>query len=205
MRKLFLASYFALVSDLLLPLLPKKPSELTIAFIPTAADPYKIKLWYYGDKLKLKLMGFRMIDIDIKNQTKEQLTEKMKNVDAIFVCGGNTYYLLKYAQKSGFDEVVRELVAKGVIYIGSSAGSVLACPTIEYIEDLDDKEKVNVDSYKGIGLVDFLILPHYEDPKYAGFHQTILKKWGNNKYRIQTLSNDQVIIVDNNNIKVFSA
>jgi len=202
MKKLFLTSYFAFVSKLLLPLLPKQPNQLKLAFIPTAADPYKIKPWFYGDKIKLKLMGFQIINVDIKNKTKEQLFKQMKDIDVIFVSGGNTYYLLEHVQKSGFEEVVKKLTAKGVIYVGSSAGSVLACPTIEHIEDLDDKTKASLTSFKGINLIDFLILPHYGDSKYKYKFQQIMKKWSDKKYKIQTLTNTQVIVVNNNKIEI---
>jgi len=70
MKTLFLASYFTCVSDLLLPILPKKPNELRLAFVPTAADPYESKSWFYEDKNKLIAMGFLMKEIDIKNKTK---------------------------------------------------------------------------------------------------------------------------------------
>ncbi len=202
MKKLFLTSYFAFVSKLLLPLLPKQPNQLKLAFIPTAADPYKIKPWFYGDKIKLKLMGFQIINVDIKNKTKEQLFKQMKDIDVIFVSGGNTYYLLEHVQKSGFDEIVKELTAKGIIYVGSSAGSVLAGSTIEHIEDLDDKTKASLTSFKGIGLIDFLILPHYGDSKYKYKFQQIMKKWSDKKYKIQTLTNTQVIVVNNNKIEI---
>lgn len=202
MKKLFLTSYFAFVSDLLLPLLPKKPDQLKLAFIPTAADPYKIKPWFYGDKMKLKLMGFQIVNVDIKNKTKEQLFQQMKDVDVVFVSGGNTYYLLEHVQKSRLDEVVKELIVKGVMYIGSSAGSVLVCPTIEHIEDLDDITKASLISFEGIGLIDFLILPHFGDSKYKYKFQQIMKKWSDKKYKIQTLTNSQVIVVNNNNIEV---
>lgn len=204
MKKLFLASYFAFVSNLLLPLLPKNPKELKLAFIPTASDLYKFKPWFYGDKIKLKLMGFNIVEVDIKNKTKEQLLDELKEIDVIFVSGGNSYYLLEKVQKSGFNDVVKKLVKKGVIYIGSSAGSVLVCPTIQHIENLDDKTKAKLTSYKGIGLVDFLILPHYKEHKYIKMFQKIIDKWKNKKYKIQMLTNKQVMIVKDNDTRIVS-
>jgi len=200
--KLFLSSNFYQVSDLLLPILPKKPCELTIAFIPTAADPYKNKPWMYEDRNKLIEMGFSVVDLDIKNKTKEQLVGLTKDIDIIFVSGGSTCYLLQHVQESGFDEVTKNMVAKDVIYIGSSAGSVLTCPTIEYIKDLDDKSNVDLNSYKGIGLVNFLILPHYDDVKYIIQYQKIMKKWKNKKYEIRPLKNNQSLIINNDTVKV---
>ena len=204
MKKLFLSSYFVFVSDLLLPLLSKKPTELTLAFIPTAADLYPIKPWFYLDKLKLKMMGFSMIDIDLKNKTSEQLYEELKHVDVIFVSGGNTYYLLEKAQKSGFLEIVKRLVPRGVVYIGSSAGSALACSTIEYIEDFDDKNAAELTDYKGMNLVDFLILPHYGNKKHEERFKRIIKTWKNKKYKIQAIADSQVYIINDNVVNLYN-
>jgi dipeptidase E len=202
MKILFLASYFAFASDLLLPILPKKPNELRLAFIPTAADPYKIKPWFYGDKMKLKLMGFNMNDVDIKNKTKEQLTIELQDIDVIFVSGGNTYYLLEKAQESGFLEVAKTLVERGVIYIGSSAGSALACTTIEHIEDFDDKSITHLTSFEGLGYTKKLILPHYGEEKYKLKFQNIVKRWMGKGYEVLPLRNDQVLIVQGDSEKI---
>ncbi|MCX6731102.1 MAG: Type 1 glutamine amidotransferase-like domain-containing protein [Candidatus Roizmanbacteria bacterium] len=205
MKTLFLASYFAFVSDLLLPLLPKKPNELRLAFIPTAADPYKIKPWFYGDKMKLKLMGFNMIDVDIKNKTKEQLITLLKDIDVIFVSGGNTYYLLEKAQESGFLEIGRELVEGGVLYIGSSAGSALACPTIEHIEDFDDKSITCITDFKGLGFTRKLILPHFGEEKYKSKFENIIERWISKKYEVLPLRNNQALVIQGDKEEVFTA
>jgi len=204
MKTLFLASYFAFVSDLLLPYLPKKPKDLKLAFIPTAADPYKIKPWFYGDKMKLKLMGFQIIDVDIKNTTKDQLYEVLSTVDIIFVSGGNTYYLLEKAQASGFLEVAKSVIDRGVVYIGSSAGSALACPTIEHIEDFDDRSIANLTSFEGLTLTNKLILPHYGEEKYKAKFQIIVDKWTAKGYDMLPLRNDQVLAISKDKEEILS-
>jgi len=201
MKKLFLSSYFAFVSDFLIPLLPKPAKELKLAFITTAADPYKVKLWLYVDKLKLKLMGFKIFDLDIKNKNEKTLLEELKNIDVIFVSGGNTYYLLEKSLQSGFDKVVKKLINRGVIYIGSSAGSVLTCPTIEHIEGMDDQSITNLSNYTGLNLIDFLILPHYGDQKYMKQINFILSKW-HSKYKIISLTNMQAVVVEGTSYKI---
>ena len=204
MKKLFLASYFAFVADLLLPLLPKKPNELRLAFIPTAADPYSNKPWMYEDRNKLVAMGFIMKDVDIKNKTKEQLTEELQDIDIIFVSGGNTYYLLEYVQKSGFGDVVKKLIEGGVVYIGSSAGSALACPTIEYIEDFDDRSIAHLNSFEGLSLTKKLILPHYGEEKEESKFQDIMKRWKGNGYEVVLLKYSQVVVIDGATEKILS-
>lgn len=204
MKTLFLASYFAFVSELLLPLLPKKPNELRLAFIPTAADPYKVKPWFYGDKMKLKLMGFQMIDVDIKNKSREQLENELKDINIIFVSGGNTYYLLEKAQESGFIELVKKLINEGVIYIGSSAGSALACSTIEHIEDFDDKSITHLTIFNGLRFTEKLILPHFGEEKYKSKFENIIERWRNKKYDVLPLRNDQALIIQGNREEVVS-
>lgn len=46
--------------------------------------------------------------------------------------------------------------------MGSSAGSLLACPSIEYVEYLDDKSKAGgLTDFRGLGIVDFSLLVHW--------------------------------------------
>lgn len=197
MKKLFLASYFAYVSDLLFPLLSKEPRYMKVAFITTAANLYTIKpLWYLGDRLKLVQMGFQVVDIDLKHKTKAKLEKELNNFDVIFVCGGNTYYLLEWVQKSGFAEVVAHLISKGVIYVGSSAGSALACKTIEHIEDLDDRSKATLTSYTGLGFTQKLIIPHFGDKKIKDETSRIIEKWDNGENELALLNNNQVLVIE---------
>jgi len=202
MKKLFLSSAAIFTLDLIRPILPVSAKKLRVAFIPTAADLYTEKQWMYDDRNKLIEMGFDVFDVDIKNKTEEKLLKELKNIDILFVSGGNTYFLLEKILQSGFDRVIKKLINQGVIYIGSSAGSVLACPTIEFIEDLDDRSEANLSTFTGLGLVDFLILPHYGDPKYDVRLNKIINKWKNKGYKIITLTNDQAIIVEGDSQKI---
>jgi len=202
MKKLFLASFFTYSSQLLLPLLPKSPQELKLAFIPTASDPYDNKPWVFEDRNKLIQMGFDVFDVDLKNKTQEALSKDLEKADVVFVSGGNTYYLMEKVTKSRFGEVIKKLLDRGVIYVGSSAGTAIMCPTIEYLEDLDDRGMAKLDSFQGLGLIDFLILPHYGEPKYEKRFQNIIAKWKNKSYKIQTLTNNQAVTVEEKIIKV---
>ncbi|MBI3577537.1 Type 1 glutamine amidotransferase-like domain-containing protein [Candidatus Gottesmanbacteria bacterium] len=98
------------------------------------------------------------------------------------------------------------MISKGTIYIGSSAGSVLVCPTIEAIKGIDDPaEAPTLKSYEGLGIIDFLILPHYGDEDYKEQYKFILKKWKNKDYKLKLLTNNQAIIVNGSNYKIVEA
>lgn len=203
-QRLFLASFAAKSLDKALNLLPNKPkNQIRVAFVPTAADTYKDKWFVKEDRDKLEEMGFDIFDLDIKDKEKAELEEKLRNVDIIFVAGGNTFYLLDKVRESGFDEIVKRLVfGERVLYIGSSAGAVLACPDIKPIELLDDPSAVpNLKSTKGLNLVDFVVLPHYGDKKYEEKFKKIVDEY-QDKYTLIKLTNEQAVIVEGENYSI---
>ena len=197
--KLFLTSYAYKTLDRVLDILPDSPTNLTVAFIATAADPYDDKDFVKVDRDKLVQMGFKIVDVDIKNKSESDLNELLKCVDVIFVAGGNTYYLLYHAQKSGFLNITKQLINNGIIYIGSSAGSVLACPTIDAARLFDPPSIVpELTNYQGMGLVDFIILPHFDKPRYLERLRKTIEEWSMKKYHLIPLTDEQAIIINDN-------
>lgn len=87
---------------------------------------------------------------------------------AIFVGGGNTFRLLAAVQKESLLEPLRRRVLAGAPYVGSSAGTNLACPTIMTTNDMPI---VEVQGLSALGLVPFQVNPHYLEPDPASTHQ----------------------------------
>lgn len=100
-------------------------------------------------------------------------------------------------RESGFDKVIGELVSEGVIYVGGSAGAVVAGPTIEPVCVFDDpKAAANLTDFSGLHLVDFVILPHYGgDELHTRTHKEVIEKWTKKGYELVPLTNDQAITV----------
>lgn len=192
---LFLTSIAAKTLHKVLPYLPKSADTMRVAFIPTASDIYTPRPWVEDDRNKLIELGFQVEDIDLKAFSKESLRGKLSDVDIIFVAGGNTSYLLEQAQKNGFLEITRDLIHSGTIYIGSSAGSLLAAPNIEVDKIYDDGEfGKELESYEGLNLIDFVPLPHADNPKYLPYLEQAFKEYGN-KYKLVRLNDNQAIVV----------
>lgn len=178
-----------------------KPNT-NIGFIATASELEINRDYMYQDKEDLFRMNYCIIDIDISKESKQEIIEKFNGVDVIYVAGGNSFYLL---QQLMVKDVLKELkeFANNKIYIGSSAGACIACPSIEYAQKLDDKSQAPLlNDYSAMKLVDFYILPHYKSKeKYTKLADEIEKEYSSCKFI--KLSNDQAIIIkDINDYKI---
>jgi len=206
MKKLFLASNAYKVLDKFVELLDSPPSDLIVAFIPTAADVYKDKTFIDEDRNKLTELGFKILEINISGKTEKTLREKFKDVDIIFVAGGNTFYLLEKTLSSGFDKIIKEHVKKGKYYIGSSAGSVIAGTSIEPVKPIDDPTKApNLKSFNGLNLIDKIILPHYGNEKYQEKINKILNDYTHSNVKIIKLTDNQALFVEGKMLKVITS
>lgn len=86
--------------------------------------------------------------------------EAIENADAIVVGGGNTWKLVEMLQDKKLMKVIRKKVKRGTPYIGWSAGSNIACPTLRTTNDMP---VVEPRKFKTLKLVPFQINPHYLD------------------------------------------
>lgn len=86
------------------------------------------------------------------------LRAALAQVDMVLVGGGNTFHLLRELRERGWLHVLREAVYGGLPYVGWSAGSNLACPTIRTTNDMPIVDPMGLDA---LGLVPFQINAHY--------------------------------------------
>jgi len=171
--------------------------ESKIGFIATASELDDDRWYMEKDKNDLLNMNMDLIDINITNETRTDILSKFNSVDAIFIAGGNCFYLLQQLNEK---EVLNDLIefANKKIYIGSSAGACIASPSIDYLEKLDDKTQAPLlKNYKAMNLINGYILPHYKsDEEYTKLIEEIMTE--NNTLNFITLTNEQAIIVTNN-------
>ena len=134
-----------------------------VAFVPYAAvtfsyDDYVARVGQALDGLGLEIAGVH---------TAADPAQAVRQAEAVFVGGGNTFHLLRACYGHSLVEAIRGRVAGGVPYVGWSAGSNLAGPTIRTTNDMPIVEPPSLDA---LGLVPVQINPHYTDAHPDG-HQ----------------------------------
>mgnify|MGYP000039926654 FL=1 len=198
--KVILASIACNIIEKTKDIFGKPFKEIQITVIPTVANTYAVdnRPWFDKELNVFKKLGFNIKILEIENKNKEEIKEGLKNTEAIFVTGGNTYYLLYHAKKSGLFSLIKEMVSTGVIYIGSSAGSILAGLNVDIARRFDDSSIVDLKNYEGLAFTQSLILPHFDKKENTEELKETVKEWEHKGYKITSLRNDQALIIDEN-------
>jgi dipeptidase E len=105
--------------------------------------------------------------VEVAGVTEDAGLAALQSAGAVFVGGGNTFRLLGRLRSSGLLEPLRRLVADGMPYLGSSAGTNIAAPTLKTTNDMPI---VDPRGFEALGLVPFQINPHYLDPDASSRH-----------------------------------
>ncbi|MFC5824119.1 dipeptidase PepE [Nonomuraea insulae] len=133
-----------------------------LAFVPFALKDHDAYT-----KVVAEALAPRGITVTGVHATADPL-RAVAEAEVLFIGGGNSFRLLKTLQRTGLREVVRERVLAGELrYMGSSAGTNMACPTLRTSNDMPIAEP---DSFEALGLVPFQINPHYLDPDPSSTH-----------------------------------
>jgi dipeptidase E len=91
----------------------------------------------------------------------------IRQAEALFIGGGNSFRLLAELQRLDLVEAIRDRVYAGAPYLGSSAGTNMACPSVRTSNDMPI---VQPRSFQALRLIPFQINPHYIDPDPASRH-----------------------------------
>lgn len=134
-----------------------------VLFIPFAAVRYTFDGFAASVGERFRQFGY---DLDAVHASRDA-RQAVQTAEAIVVGGGNTFHLLHHMYRHDLLEPIRERVGAGVPYIGWSAGSNVAGPTIKTTNDMPIIEPP---SFAALSLVPFQINPHYLDAHPEG-HQ----------------------------------
>ena len=128
-----------------------------VLFVPFAL--YDRDAYAAQARKRFEEMGFALESIHEATDPKAA-GNKIDKAEAIFIGGGNTFRLLDSLHRFDLLGTIRRRVQEGMLYIGSSAGAVVASPTIKTTNDMPIVEPP---SFNSLGLISFQINAHYLD------------------------------------------
>jgi dipeptidase E len=135
-----------------------------ILFVPYAR-PGGTSHELYTDKVR---NVFEKIEKSVKGLHEfSNPIEAIKNSKGIFIGGGNTFVLVNQLYKNKLIQPLKDAVASGTPYLGTSAGSNICGLTMNTTNDMPI---VYPPSFKTLGLIPFNINPHYLDPDINSKH-----------------------------------
>jgi len=198
-------------------------TDLKVAIIPTAGDPiewvpesegsrvYKAKLlpekneeriaWRESYGREWKKRGYNVAFVDLKEDSAA-IKQKLEGVDVIDVGGGDVNWLLDWAKKSQLGEYLKDLLEKGVVYTGTSAGGMLVNPDIGFTWWEPEKP----DDRVGLGIIDFMFQPLHggndeKKTKELIERKKYLQSIVDYPWKIYLVGDGQAIKVDGDNIE----
>lgn len=204
--KLYLSSYF-LGNN------PERFSELftdnkKVAIIMNAADvfgPTKRPDYLKAEIESLAKIGLQGEELDLRDYFADiqTLAAKLKGFGGIWAMGGNSFVLRRAMRQSGFDQIAPDLIEKNqLIYGGFSAGAVVATPTLQGIELVDDPQQLSegYDSdviWEGMNLYEKYIAPHYKSdhPESAAI-DNVVSYFEAQHMSYQALHDGEAIVID---------
>lgn len=195
MRKLFLASLFKDVSQLFIDFADENLAGKTVTFIPTAALPDKLDFHIEYSKKLLSEMGLIVDELEISTAAYLDIVDKLEKNDYIYIVGGNTFFLLQEMNKSGAGNLIKTQINAGKLFIGESAGAILAAPDIEYARDTDDPLAApELKTFEALNMIDFYPVPHYKNEPLKEAVEKVIAKY-HTKLPLVPFSNSQAILV----------
>lgn len=203
--KLFLASS----ANKTLPLLSKLVPALgkNVLFVANAADPYNAgdKFWVDDDRNAFKELGYQIHEADLRETTPGHLEQLLKAEDILHICGGSVYYLISLLREKGLERAILNAIKNNlVVYTGTSAGSIIVSKNLKpFSYDQEEIEHIKkVPGHRGLGVIDFGIVPHCNNVDFVDEHKKIVEQMPNDPEPLFFLQDTQVVWIEDNHMRL---
>lgn len=187
------------IGEEFLKLVGKPPSEIKVFLVITPTKYLKRNKYILRQFKQFKKVSIPRQNITFFLLDRKTKKDDFKNIDVIFVFGGNTFDYSDRIRKTGLDKGIKRFVKKGGVYLGLSAGSYVVCPTIEAATwKHTNRDTIGLKNLRGLNLVPFLITAHFEE-KYRRIIEGAAER---TKYPIIALTDRQAILVKGKKVKI---
>ncbi len=170
----------------------KNLSDCKILFIPNEKNK-TVEKYYH----RLEKDGFSNKENIYIFDEKHPNKYRNLNIDLIYIGGGNTFATIQKLRKCNFLQTLSDYIKSGVTYIGGSCGAHIVTKNISHVEGFDNNE-VGLTEYDGLGFLDGIIIPHYDDSRKEKANKLI----NEGKYNVYLLTNDDSIVIIDDSITI---
>jgi peptidase E len=172
----------------------------SIAYIPTASNGENPYGQWQTESTTWKLVNTldaNVTPVSLEDYKDSSVIDALKGKDIIWFAGGACGYLMYWIRRCELDKHLLELLDSGSVYVGSSAGSMVAAQTLSVTEWYLGEGEPGASIFPGLSLIDFEIYPHYEDEMLP----EIKKHWDGKKLCL--LKNGEAITVIDGKTTIF--
>ncbi len=166
---------------------------LTLAFVPTGANPLADTSFVDKDRRALEAMGFSIEELEIESATPDEMAAALERSDVLFVEGGTSFHLLERVLATGFAPLVERAVRDGKPYVGMSGGALLAGPDLSPIIPVSHERRE--EPTRALGLVEYVVYPHYDEERRGAAYPRVVAEDGS-RFRLVPLTDRQALVVD---------
>lgn len=168
----------------------------SVLVLNTAAVPYGLDPapdWYQRQLAALMPIARSIDEVSLEDDIATP--DSLAGYDCVYVSGGNTFYLAYRLVVTGWGEKLKNHIATGGVYAGSSAGAIILLDDISKFVPADNPAVAPVIA-PGLGILEEAIIPHADQPKYSDIMRSIATELSAAGYRTIMLNDDQVYVVD---------
>jgi peptidase E len=201
MKRLILFSHLleSVLQDVLPLIFPENLPAKTFACMPCDGLPLK------GSRYELFVSSWsaiaqqhqaKSVFIDNAGEARHEERDKLLQANILLITGGNVCALLRNLRRSGLDQAILEFVQKeDYVLAGYSAGAMIMTPTIELAAVdpfVNENEDVGLTDFAALNLVDFEILPHYDETR-----KSFLEHYrAQTPYKVKILRDDEYLVIE---------
>ncbi|MEO1056205.1 MAG: GNAT family N-acetyltransferase [Actinomycetota bacterium] len=167
-----------------------------VLFVPTAANGLADRNAVV-DTYREQFDGVDVIEYDVDDPGRSSDIDALASVDTVVMSGGNPYHLLRSLRTSGFDRALRAAMARGVGYVGVSAGALVAGPTLEPIAGISPFDRPGDLDLAALAVVDVVVLPHDDRQGRRVLHEQSLMAHAG-AHPMLAITDDEVVAVRDN-------
>jgi peptidase E len=177
----------------------------TIAYVPTAANgESQYGSWEKESStwLLVQTLGAKVIPVVLEELKTAEVISRLNAADVIWMGGGAVGYLMYWLRRHALDKTLPQILnQEEKVYIGSSAGSMVAGPSLSVCDwNIDDVE-LGASFIPGFGLVDFEIYPHFHDDQLTEIKK--LREQHPTEFPLYLLKDGEVITVEDDKVEFF--